>query len=181
MAKYLRDPWISQNIQEFLSPSFHHPTAIFFETMLLLAVAAAVWNLRQGRFTEALLIFVWAHGGLLANRNIPIFMIAAALPVAAAIQQWLLRAPALDVAGWMRAGVARFNQIAEETTETDSMARLHLVSVLGVLLVAALIYAPHPPKKFRAEFDPATYPAAALATLRSHPAGRIFTHDEWGD
>ena len=50
-----------------------------------------------------------------------------------------------------------------------------------MLLVAALVYAPHPPKKFRAEFDPKSYPAAALATLRSDPAGRVFTNDEWGD
>src|SRR4051794_2597710 len=28
MAKYLRDPWNSQHIMEFLSPSFHHPSAI---------------------------------------------------------------------------------------------------------------------------------------------------------
>src|ERR1035438_10600471 len=55
--------------------------------MLAVAVAPAVWNLRPGRFTEALLMIVWAHGGLLANRNIPIFMIVAAPPVAAAIQQ----------------------------------------------------------------------------------------------
>src|SRR5450759_3351017 len=56
MAKYLRDPWNSQHIDEFLSPSFHHPAAIYFEAMLLMAVAAVVWNLRQGRFTEALLV-----------------------------------------------------------------------------------------------------------------------------
>jgi hypothetical protein len=43
---------------EFFSPSFHHPTAIYFEAMLAIAAAAAIWNLRQGRFTEALLIFV---------------------------------------------------------------------------------------------------------------------------
>ena len=59
--------------------------------------------------------------------------------------------------------------------------RLHLVSVLGLLLVAAVIYAPHPPKKFRAEFDPDVLSGGALATLRSDPTGRIFTHDEWGD
>jgi hypothetical protein len=47
--------------------------------------------------------------------------------------------------------------------------------------VAALVYAPRPPKKFRAEFDPKSYPAAALATLRSDPEGRVFTNDEWGD
>jgi hypothetical protein len=181
MAQYLRDPWYSQHIAEFLSPSFNHPTAIFFEAMLVMAVAAAVWNLRQGRFTEALLVFVWAHGALLAARNIPIFAIAAALPVAAAIQQWLLRLPDLQIAGWLRAAVRKFNRVAEETGETDSLARLHLVSILGVLLVAALVYAPHPPKKFRAEFDPGYYPAGALATLRSDPAGRIFANDEWGD
>jgi hypothetical protein len=181
MVKYLRDPWNSQHIVEFLSPSFHHPTAIFFEAMLVLSVAAAIWNLRQGRFTEALLVFVWAHGGLLAARNIPIFMIAAAPPVAAAIQLWLLRVPHLNVAAWLRSAGERFNRVAEETAETDSIARLHLVSVLGVLLVAAMIYAPHPPKKFRAEFDPGSYPAAALATLQSDPAGRVFTNDEWGD
>ncbi len=181
MAQYLRDPWNSQHIMEFLSPSFHNPTAIFFEAMLVLAVATAVWNLRHGRFTEALLMMVWAHGGLLAARNIPIFVIAAAPPVAAAIQQWLLRAPEMNVAVWLRTVAGRFNRLAEETGETDAIGRLHLVSALGVLLVAALVFAPHPPRKFRSEFDPKVYPAGALATLRSDPAGRIFTHDEWGD
>src|ERR1019366_2355363 len=102
-------------------------------------------------------------------------------PAAAAIQQWLPRVPELNVAAWLRTAADRFNRVADETGETDSIARLHLLSVFGVLLVAALIYAPHPPRKFRAEFDPKVYPAAALATLRTDPAGRIFTHDQWGD
>jgi hypothetical protein len=117
----------------------------------------------------------------LAARNIPIFMIAAAPPVAAAIQQCLLRVPDLNVAGWFRAAAGKFNRLAVETEETDSIGRLHLISIFGILLVAALVYAPHPPKKFRAEFDPTFYPAAALATLRSDPGGRVFTNDEWGD
>ncbi|HEY1497113.1 MAG TPA: hypothetical protein VGF49_21305 [Candidatus Solibacter sp.] len=149
MAQYLRDPWNSQHIMEFLSPSFHHPTAIFFELMLVMAVITSVSNIRHGQFTEALLMLVWAHGGLLAARNIPIFMIAAAPPVAACIQQWLLRLPESSVAAWLRSAADRFNRVAEETGQTDSIARLHLVSALGVLLVAALIFAPHPPKKFR--------------------------------
>jgi len=61
------------------------------------------------------------------------------------------------------------------------MPRWHLVSVLGMALVAVLVYAPNPPKKFRAEFDPKVYPAAALATLRSEPSSHVFTNDEWGD
>ena len=181
MAQYLRDPWNSQHIMEFLSPSFHHPTAIFFELMLLMAVIASVSNVRNGQFTEALLMLVWAHGGLLAARNIPIFMIAAAPPVAACFQQWLLRLPESTVAVWLRSAADKFNRVAEETGQTDSIARLHLVSALGIMLVAVVVFAPHPPKKFRAEFDPKSYPAAALATLRSDPSARVFTHDEWGD
>jgi hypothetical protein len=108
-------------------------------------------------------------------------MIAAAPPVAAALQQLLLAAPELNLAAWVRKAAAKFNRVAQETGETDAIARWHLVSVLGVLLVAALLYAPHPPKKFRSEFDPKFYPKAALASLRSDPAARVFTHDEWGD
>jgi hypothetical protein len=181
MAQYLRDPWNSQHIMEFFSPSFHDPTAIFFEAMVVLAVLATASNLRQGRFTESLLIVVWAHGALLAARNIPIFAIAAAPPVGAAIQHWLTSLPKRHVAQWLRAAAARFNRIAAETAETDALPRLHLVSALGVLLVAAVIYAPHPPRKFLAEFDPNRYPAAALATLRSDPGAHVFTYDQWGD
>jgi len=179
--QYLRDPWNSQHIVEFLSPTFHHPMAIFFEMMLVMAVAAAIWNLRQRRFTEALLVLMWAHAALLASRNIPIFMIAAAPLVGAAIQQWLLEVPELHVAPWLRAAAAKFNRLAAATGETDAISRLHLVSLMGIVLVAALVYAPHPPRSFRAEFDPDVYPAAALASLRMEPGSRVFTNDEWGD
>src|SRR5262245_28457674 len=54
------------------------------------------------------------------------------------------------------------------------------MSEMTFFLAAALLWAPNPPKKFRAEFDPTRYPAAALASLRQG-AARIFTNDEWGD
>ena len=181
MAKYLHDPYTSEHIQEFLSMSFHDPRAMFLEAMLVMTVVAVFSNLRHGRFTEALLLSVWAHGALLAARNIPIFVIVAAPPAAAVVQQWLLRLPEMNVAAWLRGAARKFNQLALETSETEAIPRLHVVSVLGVLLVAALIFAPNPPKKFRSEFDPKSYPAGALAMLRSEPAGRVFTHDEWGD
>jgi hypothetical protein len=181
MAKYLNDPYNSQHIMEFLSLSFHDPTAIFLETMLVMTVVAVIWYLRRGCFTEPLLMVVWAHGALLAARNIPIFAIVAAPPIAAVIQHALLRIPELNVAAWLRAVALKFNRVAEETGETDAIPRLHLVSILAMLLLAALVYAPNPPKRFRSEFDPKFYPAGALATLRSDPAARIFTHDEWGD
>ncbi len=181
MAMYLRDPFNSQHIVEFLSPSFHHPSAIFFEAMLVLAAVAACRCLSKGSFTEPLLMLVWAHAALLATRNIPIFLIVAALPVAAALQEGLERLPEWNVAGLLRAAVLKFNRVAAETAGTDMVTRWHLVSAFGLILVGAVICAPHPPRDFRAEFDPKTYPAGALATLRSDPNSRIFTHDEWGD
>jgi len=181
MASYLRDPFNAEHIREFFSPSFHHPSAIFFEGMLLLAGAAACRSLAKGSFTEPLFLAVWAHGAFLAARNIPIFLILAALPAAAVIQEGLDRLPAWNVAAWLRTLVERFNHVAGETAGTDSVGRFHLVSALAMVLVAAVMFAPHPPRKFRAEFDPKVYPAAALAMLRNDPVSRIFTHDEWGD
>jgi hypothetical protein len=181
MASYLRDPWNFTHIVEFLSPSFHHPTAPFFEMMLALAAASACWHLLNRRFVEPLLMLLWAHAALLAVRNIAIFAIVAAPPVAAALAYWLKMAPQWEVAAWLRNTAARFNRLESETGETESISRWHLASVVGILLVAAVMWAPHPPRKFRAEFDPARYPKAALATLRAAPHARIFTNDEWGD
>ena len=182
MAQYLRDPWNSQHIMEFLSPSFHNPTAIFFEAMLVLAVATAVWNLRQGRFTEALLMMVWAHGGLLAARNIPIFMIVAAPPVAAAIQQWLLRVPEMNVAG-VAAHRGRQVQPAGRGDRRDGCHRPPAPGERTRRAAggrAGFRAAPAEEVPFGVRSQ-SSIRRGALATLRSDPAGRIFTHDEWGD
>jgi hypothetical protein len=179
--QYVSDPYQSQHIMEFFTLSFHHPAAIFLESMLIMSAAAAFWYVSKGRFTEPLLMLAWGHAALLAARNIPIFMIVAAPPVAAAMEEWLARLPKLRVAEWLRSAVGRFNVVAAETNDTDGMARWHLVSVAGVVVVAALLYAPSPPKRFRAEFDPKSYPAGAIETLRRDPSARIFTFDQWGD
>jgi hypothetical protein len=181
MAQYLRDPWNGQHIVEFLSPNFHHPLALFYESALTLAVVAAYRNLSNGRYTEPVLMVVWAHASLLAVRNIPIFVIVAAPIVAEMLQSRLDRAEQWKVAEWVRKAAARFNRAASGAAEKEAVGRWHLVSVVSLAMVAAVIWAPHPPKKFRAEFDPDAYPAGALATLRQHPGARVFTNDEWGD
>jgi hypothetical protein len=126
-------------------------------------------------------MMVWAHGGLTAGRNIPIFVILAAPPVAAAIYEWLGALPKSQAAGWLKTAAERINRVSRDSAETDAMPRYHLVTVVAMLLVAAVIYAPHPPKKFRAEFDPDVYPAKALESLRGDINARVFTNDEWGD
>jgi hypothetical protein len=181
LFEYLRDPYASQHIIEFFSLSFHHPVAIFFESMLLLSAVAVFWYARRGRYTESLLLLVFGHLALLAGRNIPIFVLVAAPPVAGLVQAWLNGLPELELAQWVRRAAAKYNRIAARTAETDRIPRWHLVSVLGVAMVAALLFAPAPPKRFRAEYDPQSYPARAIEALKRMPEPRIFTNDQWGD
>jgi hypothetical protein len=179
--EYLGDPYQAQHIVEFLSVSFHHPVAIFFEGLLLAGMGAAFWNLSKGSYTEGVLLLLWAHAALLASRNLPLYAIVATPVVAAAVDAWLKRLPELEVAGWLKNAARRFLATAAETAETDALPRWHLASAVGILVVAALLYAPAPPRGFRSEYDPKSYPAGAVALLRADSSARIFTNDEWGD
>jgi hypothetical protein len=181
VIEYLRDPYQSQHIMEFLSISFHHPIAVFFEGMLLAAVGGALWKATKGSYVEAVIVVVFGHGALLAARNIPLFMIVSAPIVAAAIDELIAAIPGINIAGWARKAATKFTRVAGETNETDNIGRVYAASILAGLAFAALLYAPNPPKSFRAEFDPKSYPAGAIKTLRSDPTARIFAHDQWGD
>ncbi|HUP04882.1 MAG TPA: hypothetical protein VMU19_12890, partial [Bryobacteraceae bacterium] len=181
VVQYLRDPFESEYVLEFLTLSFHHPVAIFFEALLVAGAVTAAWNLSRRNFIDPVLIALWAHGALLAARNIPIFAIVAAPPVAAAAQRWISTLPFSQAAGWVRAASKRYLAFAAEFAETDSISRWRLASAFGLLVVAALLFAPHPPKNFRAQFDPKSFPAGAVDTLSADPSARIFAYDQWGD
>lgn len=181
VLQYLFDPYQAQHIMEFLSVSFHHPLAIFFEGILVFGLLATFWFASQGSFVEPLLLLMWAHAALLSQRNIPLFVIIAAPQVAAVIEVWLQRLPALSVADWLRRSGTKFNTVAASMSETDAISRWHPVSIMAVMVVLALMYAPHPPDKFRPEFDPKSFPVAAVGNLHLAASDRIFTSDQWGD
>ena len=179
---YLRDPYLYEHIMEFQSMSFHHPLAFAWEAMIVLGAIAGYRELRRKRFVYPILIAAWVHLGLMSGRNIPIFMIVAAPLVARHVSELLSSLASAPVADWVRRASAGFDKLAADIDETDRIGRLHLASLAAIGLVAALIYAPHPPEKFRAEYDPHRYPEKAFAFLGG--AGihsRIFADDEWGD
>ena len=129
-------------------------------------------------------MLVWAHGGLLAARNIPIFMIVAAPPVAAAIQH-ALRA---------RAGTGRSppgcaarprgsTAWRRKPAETEAIAPLAPGERGSALaLVAALICraasAQEVPRGVRSERLSRRRRWRRCGAIRRRA---IFTHDEWGD
>ncbi len=87
---------------EFLSPSFHHPAAMFFELLLVWGRWRRIPAWGGAGTAHALLLVLWAHGALLAARNIPIFAIVAAPLAAEALQHGLDRAAEWNVAAWLR-------------------------------------------------------------------------------
>ena len=181
VVEFLRDPYYAQHIMEYMSLSFQHPLALFLEAMLLGGALASAWYIRRGRYTEPLLYLVWAHEALVASRNIPICMILTVPMVAEAAMAALESLPQCEVAGWVRRLAVRLKRVIADTCETDALPRWHAMSMAGVVALAALLWSPNPPKRFRAEFDPKSFPAGAIQTLASIPSARIFTYDQWGD
>ena len=180
LIDYLRDPYQSRHIAEFFTLSFHHPAAIFFEALLLVGAAAGFWYASKGSFIELLQLSIWGHAALLAGRNIPIFAIVAAPPVAGAIGHWLALLPGSNLPAWLKSAGGRISRLGSGMAELDDIRRWHLASAAGAVLVAALLFAPAPPKPFRAEYDPQSFPAAAVEVLRGDSSARIFTNDVWG-
>ena len=179
--EYLTDKYQYKNIVEFQSFNFHHPVTLFFEPLLLLGLAAAVWTLMRRDYVYTLLITGWAHLALVAVRNTPIFMTVASVPVAMMLQQLVAELPGRNLANWLRSAAAHLQHFAADFGETDSIPRTHLASAAAVCLLAALFYAPNAPAKCRAEYDQTHYPAKAVALLQgTGAADTIFTEDAWG-
>ncbi|MGC8794598.1 MAG: hypothetical protein ACP5U2_14530 [Bryobacteraceae bacterium] len=182
IVRYLSDAYHRENINEFLSLSFHHKAAIYFEILLALGVIAALAGLRRKRYAEALLIAGWGHLALLAARNIPIFAFVSAPAIAAVLREGLEKAQQADVARWLKRAAAAGSAFAQEVSLVDRAARVPWVSALAFALVSAPMWAPGAPEKFRAGYDPKRYPAGAIEALgKAFFAGNVLADDEWGD
>jgi hypothetical protein len=185
--EYLTDSFQREHIQEMMSISFQNPAARYFEILLLVGGGAGFWHLRRKRFTEVLLLALFAHVGLIASRNIPIFGIVAAPVLALAVTEWIRMLEDAPVSAWLRRVAGGLRSTGDSIGEMEGEWRTHLVGIAAVALLTAMLYAPSPPANFRARFDGKEFPAKALAslapaTLAGQPgAGRVFTSDQWGD
>src|SRR5215469_12328788 len=69
VVEYVGASFYLQRISEFQSIDFHSSTAAYFETLLVLAIAAAGWHLGAGRLVQVLLLLSWSHLALFSARN----------------------------------------------------------------------------------------------------------------
>ncbi len=181
IAAYLTESYHFDHINEFQSTSFHGGGSRYFEIYLALAALAVVYAVARRNMTPLFLVAGWAHLALISARNIPIFVLIAAPFCAEAIVAMIERVRTASVAKWLRSAVDDFEDFASDMHRTDAPARFHFVSVGAFLLLMLLVFAPNQPSSLRAEYDPRSYPEAALAAIDEMGAVRIFTDDEWGD
>ena len=178
---YLSDGFFRGNITEFQSLNFQSVQARYFEVMLISGAAAAFWHLFRGRLAWPLLFALWAHLSLYSARNVEIFVLLAAPPAAEIIAEGLRRAPAVPLAGWLRRGLDTLRNLTQELSALDRAPRWHAVSALAVLALVFVFQAPRAPSRYRAEYDPKSYPVAAAGFLEKAGLFRgIFTEDLWG-
>lgn len=88
ISQYLRSDWIKNVVDEFQSPRFRTESMLFYEILLLAGAAACVGLARKGRWSDVLLILLWAHLSLGAVRHVPVFLLVAAPRIAAQFSEW---------------------------------------------------------------------------------------------
>jgi hypothetical protein len=182
MFTFLHDSYSFEHIIEYQSVSFHSPMAWTWEIMMLVGAVGAFRELLRKQFVYAFMFVLWGHLGLLAGRNVPIFMLLAAPLAAKNLAELLSAVRQAPVSDWVKKASAGFDRLAAEVNVIDRVPRIHLTSIVALGIVAALVYAPQPPEKFSPTYDTKRYPAKALKFLGGAGiTNRIFTDDEWGD
>jgi hypothetical protein len=178
LIRFLTDPAYFQNIAEFASISFRHPLAPFFELMLLLGAATALWSVMQKRFVSFLLLAGYAHLALLSIRNIPLYMIIAAPPVGLALAEWLRYLKTETKGSPLHRLFRGVNTLSERLTAADAGAHWYVAGPVAICMLGAMMYGHAPSPKLQSQYDPRLYPVGALSMLGN--SDRIFTSDTWG-
>jgi hypothetical protein len=149
VAQYLGASFYFERISEFQSIDFHSFTAAYFETLLVLAIAAALWHLLTGRWVHVLLLLSWSHLALFSARNIPIFAVVAAPGIGLAVRDWLEYASSrwpLEWPGKFSASLAELEAGLRSIANIHRRRQWHFVPCFGVLVLAlpGTCSKPHP-------------------------------------
>jgi len=181
IIQYLGDGFYRRNIMEFQPLNFQTGAARFLEILLVAGGAAAIARLRRGDITWPLLFVLWAHLALYSARNVEIFALLVVPPTAEFLSDVLRLAPTLRLAAWLRRALGAAGSFTRDLNVFDHGPRWPAASAAAALVLAALIYAPQPPKACRAVYDPKTFPVAAAGQLeKAGLYGGVFSEDLWG-
>jgi hypothetical protein len=162
------NPFILQNVVEFLSPNFHEPLP--YKYLLLFSVGVLAVSRTGLTAIDLILMLLFTYMSLYSSRYIPLFAIIVTPILLRHLQRMLQQ---LDTAP------ARFLQRRSDNLRImDASTRAYIwpdVFVLGacVLALSGAI-------KFK--FDERRLPVAAVDFLKKEPVkGNMFNNEEFGD
>ena len=181
VLSYLRDARQLDAISEFQSLDFHHPPALYFEALLFLGLLASLSNIRRNRWGEALVVVVWAHLALHSTRNIPIYALFAAGPIASLLRRASYDTGSSSMPPWLLSLRCRVFSFGNEFRELERVERVPILPVLALITIGLLLRSPSPLPKFQPGFNAQVFPVAAIAELNRYAGHRVLTGDQWGD
>jgi len=170
---YLRSDWIKSVVDEFQSPVFRSEAMFFYEILLLAGAAACAGLARKGRWSDVLLVLLWAHLSLGAVRHVPVFLLVAAPRIAAEFSDWW-RA---FVESSTRRSIARtFDELSSDLV--PRFARNSIWVAAPILILIAF----DKPFAWPRQFPVLRFPIAMIEqNLPSIAGRRVLSSDEWGD
>lgn len=186
VIEYVTDPYQLQHITEFQSMNFHSPVVVYFEPLMLMSIAIAFLDARRRQFADVFLTMGFLHMALLAQRNLPLFAIAASPVVARGLMSAIQAAEGSGLASFIGRTARWFTRATVSFEETDRLPRFFVTSALAIALIGSLLLlTPVAPgvydNKFVSTYDPKSYPEKVLPLLRAAESHHIFAEDEWGD
>ena len=154
---------VTSHVAEWLSPDFHNPRLHWFELLLPLAAGAALWQGLRGHLAHCAVVFGWMHLALGSVRNVPLFAIVAAGPLAAMAER-LLKRSSFEF---------QLRTSEQALASRRSMASTVFCYALGlVVMLGLLCWGP-------VGLGPAQ--SLPIDAARHLPAGRLLTTDSWAD
>lgn len=153
---------VTAEVSEWMSPNFHNLRLAWFEILLPLAAVAGVWHGLKRRFYWCVLILAFMHLALVSVRNVPLFAIVSAAPLAAAAGEVFAR---FEFERLIQTAEARLDEATSQVATAGVM--LLALIMLGVICASPVALG----RGMRIPF-------AAITQL---PPGRLFTTDHWAD
>ena len=161
---YLFSPTaVTAHVEEWLSPDFHNPRLHWFELLLPLGAAAGLRHGMRRRLAWCALALGSMHLALISVRNVPIFAIVSAAPIASLMDYGMRRSRfALDTS--VAEGV---HNLKRSRLGTFICCGIAIAVLVNVFCNRSIRFGPE-----------SSLPVEAAAHL---PAGRLFTTDRWAD
>lgn len=172
VLRYLGDSKQMDMMQEFQSMNFHHAPAPFFEVMLLLGAASLVWCAVHREWYGLMTVLLWAHLGLFAGRNVPMYLFLSA--------PWIgcMLSDALSCDNRLARALRRqSDHLTLEFQPLERIERFYILAATGFAFTALSIAAGTP--GFQPKFSPKQFPESALKIIDRYHAQRVFANDQW--